>query len=224
MTLCKNKCKGIRFTDVGYKLQFAAGEATHVHLDPAMPTHVCPSSSKLTMTTTTSTCFIPAWTNNNAFLSALDCAWLFLLKRTITVCSKHEAESNFKELILKKTKQQQSAIQKRCVNFILWLKSWVNYMCLSSNGAKQFFVSLASPGVLAHMPAWSASLVTRVRTLPASLGHKVVCACGSVCVCMSVCASICYNWGGSCDRSPLTPTLCERMHECVARSGYTLQM
>lgn len=50
-------------------------------------------------------------------------------------------------------------------------------MCLSSNGANQLFVYLTAPRVLAHMPAWSASLITQVRTLPASLEYKCVCVC-----------------------------------------------
>lgn len=87
------------------------------------------------------------------------------------------ADSNCKELILIKTI---CCRKKRCVNFIPRLKSWVNYVCLSSDGANQLFVYLAAPRVLAHMPAWSASLVTQVRTLPASLGHKT--ACVKVCV------------------------------------------
>ena len=38
------------------------------------------------------------------------------------------------------------------------------------------------PGVPAHMPAWTTSVVTRVRTLPASLGHETVCV--EVCACI----------------------------------------
>lgn len=89
-------------------------------------------------------------------------------------------------------------------------------MCLSSNGANQLFVYLTAPRVLAHMPAWSASLITQVRTLPASLEYKCVCVWrGGGCERMRVCASICYNRGASCDRSPLTSALGEGACSCI---------
>lgn len=92
-------------------------------------------------------------------------------------------------------------------------------MCLSSNGANQLFVYLTAPRVLAHMPAWSASLITQVRTLPASLEYKCVCVCvwigGWACERMRVCTSICYNRGASCDRSPLTSALGEGACSCI---------
>lgn len=92
-------------------------------------------------------------------------------------------------------------------------------MCLSSNGANQLFVYLTAPRVLAHMPAWSASLITQVRTLPASLEYKWVCMCvwigGWAWERMRVCTSICYNRGASCDRSPLTSALGEGACSCI---------
>lgn len=92
-------------------------------------------------------------------------------------------------------------------------------MCLSSNGANQLFVYLTAPRVLAHMPAWSASLITQVRTLPASLEYKWVCVCvwigGWAWERMRVCTSICYNRGASCDRSPLTSALGEGACSCI---------
>lgn len=92
-------------------------------------------------------------------------------------------------------------------------------MCLSSNGANQLFVYLTAPRVLAHMPAWSASLITQVRTLPASLEYKCVCVCvwigGWAWERMRVCTSICYNRGASCDRSPLTSALGEGACSCI---------
>lgn len=92
-------------------------------------------------------------------------------------------------------------------------------MCLSSNGANQLFVYLTAPRVLAHMPAWSASLITQVRTLPASLEYKYVCVCvwigGWAWERMRVCTSICYNRGASCDRSPLTSALGEGACSCI---------
>lgn len=66
------------------------------------------------------------------------------------------------------------------------IKSWINNVCLSLKCANQLFVYLAAPRLLAHMPAWPASLVTQVRTLPASLGHKAVCVCEEACVSSSV--------------------------------------
>lgn len=62
MTIYKNKYKGIRLTGVGYKLHSLqqVSHPAHVNLEPAMPTHVCPSSSKLTMPATAGTCLIPA--------------------------------------------------------------------------------------------------------------------------------------------------------------------
>ena len=62
MTIYKNKYKGIRLTGVGYKLHSLqqVSHPTHVNLEPAMPTHVCPSSSKLATPATASTCFIPS--------------------------------------------------------------------------------------------------------------------------------------------------------------------
>lgn len=90
-------------------------------------------------------------------------------------------------------------------------------MSLSSNGANQLFVYLTAPRVLAHMPAWSASLITQVRTLPASLEYKCVRVWigGWACERMRVCASICYNRGASCDRSPLTSALGEGACSCI---------
>lgn len=83
-------------------------------------------------------------------------------------------------------------------------------MCLSSNGANQLFVYLTAPRVLAHMPAWSASLITQVRTLPASLEYKCVCVCvwigGWACERMSVhvhlLQSRCIVWQITPDLSP----------------------
>lgn len=61
-------------------------------------------------------------------------------------------------------------------------------MCLSPNDANQLSLYLAAPRVLAHMPARTAGLVTQVRTLPASLGHRTV--CGSVCETVCMCSSV----------------------------------
>lgn len=54
-------------------------------------------------------------------------------------------------------------------------------MCVYSRSVPISSLSVSlPPGSLAHMPAWSASLITQVRTLPASLGHECVCAHPSV--------------------------------------------
>lgn len=73
-----------------------------------------------------------------------------------------------KQLIYKKN---------RCVNFTLCPTSWVNFACLSSNSANLLSLHLHHPPdtpPLARVPAWSAGLITQVRTLPASLGPERV--------------------------------------------------
>lgn len=86
---------------------------------------------------------------------------------------------------------RQLAIPKWMHPLHFLIKSWINNVCLSLKCANQLFVYLAAPRLLAHMPAWPASLVTQVRTLPASLGHKAVCVCVRKPVCLHLLQSKC---------------------------------
>lgn len=194
-----------------------------------MPTHVCPSSSKLTMPTTTSTCFVPvpAWTNKNTFISASGRAWLLLLNKTRAVCSKKGGWQHLQRTYLEKKQQFCCAKRKkRCVNFISRLKSWVNYVRLSSNSAKQLFVYLGPPWVSGPY----ACLVCKPGHTgqdPASLTETRDCVCGSVCACVvCVCVHLLQLkrlvWQITSDPTPLGDNVCVCV--CVDCSSYTLQM
>ena len=126
MTIYKNKYKGIRLTGVGYKLHSLqqVSHPTHVNLEPAMPTHVCPSSSKLATPATASTCFIPSPVSEQTkTLSYQHCACagvFFYFFFTFKEEQKHYVANTrlmaISKNVSKKTKQlKQFAVQKKGV-------------------------------------------------------------------------------------------------------------
>ena len=109
----------------------------------------------------------------------------------------------------KTKKKQQFAVQKKsCANFITRLKSWVNYVCLSSNGANQLFVYLAPP----RGPGPYACLdYERGHTGqdPASLAGTRDCVCWSVRVHPSVTTEV-----GRVTDHPWPPWECGASADC----------
>lgn len=69
-------------------------------------------------------------------------------------------------------------------------------------------ISPPPPGVPAHMPAWTASVVTRVRTLPSLAGTRD-CVCWSVCVHPSVTTEV-----GRVTDHPWPPWECGASADC----------
>lgn len=192
MTIYKKKYKGIRLTDVRYKLHSLqqVSRPMLIWTQRCLPMYALPRPSLQCQPppAPASSQSQPEQTKTLSYQHrvVLD---FFFLNKTRAVCSKKGGWQHLQRTYLEKKQQFCCAKRKkRCVNFISRLKSWVNYVRLSSNSAKQLFVYLGPPWVSGPY----ACLVCKPGHTgqdPASLTETRDCVCGSVCACV-VCVCV----------------------------------